>query len=194
MIYMVSTPIIIEQTDEGERVYDIYSRMMKERVLFLTSAIDDETANVLIAQLLFLDQADSDAKINLYINCPGGSVSAGLAIYDTMQSLKCKVATVCMGQAASMAAVLLAAGSKGHRTILPSARVMIHQPTGGCYGQVTDVEIATTEMRFVKKKLTKILAKHTGQKKKKITKDTERDTYLSAKDSVAYGLVDKVIK
>lgn len=191
---MVSTPIIIEQTDEGERVYDIYSRMMKERVLFLTSAIDDETANVLIAQLLFLDQADSDAKINLYINCPGGSVSAGLAIYDTMQSLKCKVATVCMGQAASMAAVLLAAGSKGHRTILPSARVMIHQPTGGCYGQVTDVEIATTEMRFVKKKLTKILAKHTGQKKKKITKDTERDTYLSAKDSVAYGLVDKVIK
>ena len=186
-------PMVVEQTGRGERSYDIYSRLLKERIIFLTDAIDDQLANTVIAQLLFLEAEDNEREVYMYINSPGGVVTAGLAIYDTMQYLKIKVSTICLGQAASMGALLLTAGEKGHRYALPNARIMIHQPLGGAQGQATDIEIQTKEILRIKKKLNKMLIDHTGQPIKKIEADVERDFYLSAQEAVEYGLIDKVI-
>lgn len=186
-------PMVIEQTSRGERAYDIYSRLLKDRIIFLGTPIDDIVANTVIAQLLFLEADDPDKDIHLYINSPGGIVSAGLAIYDTMNHIKSPVSTICVGQAASMGALLLASGAKGKRFCLPHARIMIHQPMGGFQGQVTDVEIHAREMLKMKETLNRILADHTGQPMDKIHDDTDRDYFMSGEDAKAYGLIDEVI-
>ncbi len=190
---MSLVPIVVEQTGRGERAYDIFSRLLKDRIIFLGSVIDDVIANLVIAQMLFLEAEDPDKDISLYINSPGGLVSAGLAIYDTMQFIKPPVATTCMGQASSMAAVLLAAGGKGKRTALPHARVMIHQPMGGSQGQATDLEIYTREILTLREKVNEILSKHTGQPIERIRKDTDRNFFMSGEEAKAYGIVDDVI-
>ncbi len=187
-------PMVIEQTGRGDRAYDIYSRLLKERIIFLGSPIDDTVANLVVAQLLFLEAEDSDKNINLYINSPGGVVSSGLAIYDTMQYIKAKVATTCVGMAASIAALLLAAGEPGKRFALPRARVMIHQPSAyGLGGQATDIEIHAREIIKLKKQLSDIMARHTGQTAKRIDKDSDRNFFMSAEEAKAYGLIDEVI-
>jgi ATP-dependent Clp protease protease subunit len=186
-------PIVVEQTSRGERAYDIYSRLLKDRIIFLGTAIDDNVANTVIAQLLFLEADDPDKDIYIYINSPGGIVTAGLAIYDTMNYIKSAVSTICIGQAASMGALLLAAGTKGKRFSLPHARIMIHQPMGGFQGQATDIEIHAREMLKMKDTLNKIMANHTGQPIEKIQTDTDRDFFMSGEDAKAYGLVDEVI-
>jgi ATP-dependent Clp protease, protease subunit len=187
-------PMVVEQTARGERSFDIYSRLLKERIIFVGHPIDEEVANIIIAQLLFLESEDPDKDAYMYINCPGGVVTAGLAIYDTMQYIKTPISTICIGQAASMAAVLLAAGSKGKRYALPNSRIMIHQPLGGAQGQATDIEIQTKEILRIKRLLNNILAEHTGQLLAKIEKDSDRDFYMGAKEAVDYGLVDEVIQ
>lgn len=186
-------PMVIEQTGRGERSFDIYSRLLKERIIFLSEAIDDHVANTIIAQLLFLEAEDSEKDIYMYINSPGGVVTAGLAIYDTMQHIKAKVSTICLGQAASMGALLLAAGEAGKRYALKHSRIMIHQPLGGAQGQATDIEIQTKEILRIKRILNDILVHHTKQSLRKIEKDTDRDFYLSAEEAVSYGLIDEVI-
>lgn len=185
-------PYVIEQSPRGERSFDIYSRMLNERVIFLTEPVEEHMAASIVAQMLHLESTDPERDIQLYINSPGGVITAGLAIYDTMQFISCDVATICMGQAASMAAVLLAAGAEGKRSALPHARMMIHQPSGGAQGQQTDVEIAAKEMRRAREELNKILAHHTGQKLEKIHEDTERDNFMSAEQAMEYGLIDAV--
>jgi ATP-dependent Clp protease protease subunit len=190
---MSIVPIVIEQTGRTERAYDIYSRLLKDRIIFLGTAIDDNIANVVIAQLLFLQTEDPDKDIHIYVNSPGGSVTAGLAIYDTMQYVKPNICTYCIGQAASMGALLLCAGTAGKRFSLPNSRIMIHQPIGGFYGQATDVEIHAREILKMKDLLNGILAKHTGQDLEKIRVDTERDYFMSGDDAKQYGLVDEVI-
>lgn len=187
-------PMVIEHTGRGERAYDIYSRLLRERVVFIVGAIEDNLANLVVAQLLFLESENPDKEIHLYINSPGGSVSSGLAIYDTMQFIKPQVCTTCVGQAASMGAVLLAAGAEGKRYCLPNARVMIHQPLGGFQGQATDIEIHTKEILQVRERLNNILAKHTKQPLEKIAQDTDRDRFMSAADAKAYGIVDSVLE
>ena len=186
-------PYVVEQTGGGERSYDIYSRLLKDRIIFIDQEIDDHLASVVVAQLLFLEAEDPEKDINIYINSPGGSVTAGFAIYDTMQHIKCDVVTICMGMAASMGAFLLAAGTIGKRYALPNAEVMIHQPLGGAQGQATEIEIAAKHILRTREKLNKILADRTGQTIKAIERDTERDNYLSAEEACAYGLVDKVM-
>jgi len=186
-------PMVIEQSGRGERAYDIYSRLLKERVVFLVGPVTEVTANLIVAQLLFLESENPDKDVSFYINSPGGSVSAGLAIYDTMQFVKPDVSTLCVGQAASMAATLLAAGAKGKRFALPNSRVMIHQPMGGFQGQASDIEIHAKEILYLRGRLNEIMAKHTGQNIATIEKDTDRDNFLSADQSVNYGLVDKVL-
>jgi ATP-dependent Clp protease protease subunit len=186
-------PMVIEQSGRGERAYDIYSRLLKERVVFLVGPVNDVTANLIVAQLLFLESENPDKDIFFYINSPGGSVSAGLAIYDTMQFVKPDVSTLCIGQAASMGAFLLAAGAKGKRFVLPNSRVMIHQPMGGFQGQASDIEIHAREILYLRERLNTLMAKHTGQDIATIEKDTDRDNFLSADESVKYGLVDKVL-
>jgi ATP-dependent Clp protease protease subunit len=186
-------PMVIEQSGRGERAYDIYSRLLKERVVFLVGPVNEITANLIVAQLLFLESENPDKDISFYINSPGGMVSAGLAIYDTMQFIKPNVSTLCVGQAASMGALLLAAGTKGKRHCLPNSRVMIHQPMGGFQGQASDVEIHAKEILFLKGKLNEIMAKHTGQELKTIERDTDRDNFLSAEQAVTYGIVDRVL-
>lgn len=187
-------PVVVEQSNRGERAYDIYSRLLKDRIIFLGEQVLDSVANTVIAQMLFLESEDPDKDINIYINSPGGSVSAGLAIYDTMQYIKPNVATICMGQATSMGAVLLAAGAEGKRYCLPNARVMIHQPLGGVQGQATDIDIQAKEIMKVKTTIHDILVKHTKQDIEKIREDTERDFFMSADEAVKYGIVDKVIE
>ena len=189
--YMV--PMVVEQTGQGERAFDIYSRLLKDRIILLGTPIDDDVANLIIAQLLFLQAEDPKKDIDLYINSPGGSVTAGLAIYDTIQVLSCGVKTYCLGQCASMGAVLLAAGAAGKRFALPNSRIMIHQPWGGAQGTAADIDIQAKEILRLKAMLNGILAKHTGQSVKKIEKDTERDFFMSAEEAVAYGLVDAVV-
>ncbi|MEI8384429.1 MAG: ATP-dependent Clp endopeptidase proteolytic subunit ClpP [Nitrosomonadaceae bacterium] len=186
-------PMVIETSGRGERAYDIYSRLLKERVIFLVGAVTETSANLIVAQLLFLESENSDKDIHLYINSPGGVVSAGMAIYDTMQYIKPDVSTLCIGQAASMGSLLLAAGANGKRFCLPNSRVMIHQPMGGFQGQASDIEIHAREILFLKSRLNEILAKHTGQTIETIGKDTDRDNFLSAEESVKYGLVDSVL-
>ena len=186
-------PMVIEQSGRGERAYDIYSRLLKERVVFLVGPVNEVTANLIVAQLLFLESENPDKDISFYINSPGGSVSAGLAIYDTMQFIKPDVSTLCVGQAASMGALLLTAGAKGKRFCLPNSRVMIHQPMGGFQGQASDIEIHAKEILFLKGKLNEIMAKHTGKTMDVVEKDTDRDNFLSAVQAVEYGLVDKVL-
>jgi ATP-dependent Clp protease protease subunit len=186
-------PMVIEQSGRGERAYDIYSRLLKERVVFLVGPVTEMTANLIVAQLLFLESENPEKDISFYINSPGGSVSAGLAVYDTMQFIKPDVSTLCIGQAASMGAFLLAAGSKGKRFALPNSRVMIHQPMGGFQGQASDIEIHAREILYLRGRLNELMAKHTGQKVENIERDTDRDNFLSAEDSVKYGLVDKVL-
>jgi ATP-dependent Clp protease protease subunit len=186
-------PIVVEQSGRGERAYDIFSRLLKDRIIFIGSPIDDQVANLVIAQLLFLEAEDPDRDINLYVNSPGGVVSAGLAIYDTMQFIKPDVATICMGQAASMAAVLLAAGAPGKRSALPHSRVMIHQPIGGSQGQASDIEIYTKEILTLRTELNHILTRHTGQPLEKIEHDTDRNFFMSAEEAKNYRIVDKVI-
>ena len=186
-------PMVVEQTAKGERSYDIFSRLLKERVIFLCGQVEEQMANLIVAQLLFLESESPDKDIFIYINSPGGSVTAGMAIYDTMQFIKPNVSTVCMGQAASMGAFLLTAGEKGKRFCLPNARVMIHQPLGGFQGQASDFEIHAKEILSIKDKLNHLMADHTGQKLEKVTKDTDRDNFLSAQESVEYGLVDAIL-
>ncbi len=186
-------PIVIEQTGRGERAFDIFSRLLKDRIVFLGSPINDEVANVITAQLLFLESEDPERDIHFYINSPGGSVTAGLAIYDTMQYIRCEVSTLCLGQAASMAAWLLAAGGRGKRYTLPHARIMIHQPLGGVQGPAVDIDIQAKEILRLREQLNNVLVKHTGQSLKKIEKDTDRDLFLTGKQAVEYGLVDEVI-
>ncbi len=187
-------PIVVEQTSRGERSYDIYSRLLKERVIFIVGGIDDYIANVVVAQLLFLESDNPDKDVSLYINSPGGVVSAGLAIYDTMQFIKPDVSTICIGQAASMGAVLLAGGAKGKRYVLPHSRIMIHQPLGGFQGQAADMEIHAREMLETRDRLNHILAKHTGQTVAKIKTDTDRDNFMDGAEAIAYGLIDKVLE
>lgn len=191
---MTLVPIVIEQTPRGERAYDIYSRLLKSRIVFLGTGINDDIANLIIAQLLFLESEDPEKDIYLYINSPGGEVSAGLAIYDTIRHIRPKVATVCVGQAASMAAVLLSAGDKGKRYALPNSRVMIHQPLGGVYGPASDLEIHTREILKIRHTLNEILSYHTGQPLEKIQKDTDRDFFMSAKEAKEYGIIDEVLE
>jgi len=186
-------PMVVEQSARGERAYDIYSRLLKERVIFVVGPIEDHMANLIVAQLLFLESENPDKDIHLYINSPGGSVTAGMAIYDTMQFIQSPVSTMCIGQAASMGAVLLTAGEKGKRFCLPHSRVMIHQPLGGFQGQATDIEIHAKEILLIREKLNKVLANHTGQTLETISKDTDRDNFMSAEQSVEYGLVDQVM-
>ncbi len=186
-------PMVVEQSPRGERAFDIYSRLLKERIIFLGSAVIDDVSNVIIAQLLFLEADDPEKDITFYINSPGGSVTAGMAIYDTMQYVKCDIATLCMGQAASMGALLLAAGSKDKRYALPNSRIMIHQPMGGFQGQATDIDIHAKEILRMRKDLNAILAKHTGRTVKKIQNDTDRDNFMSAKEALKYGIIDKVL-
>jgi len=186
-------PIVIEQTAKGERSFDIYSRLLKERVIFLTGQVEDHMANLIVAQLLFLESENPEKDIYIYINSPGGSVTAGLAIYDTMRYIKCDIATVCVGQAASMGAFLLSGGTKGKRYVLPNARVMIHQPLGGFQGQATDFEIHAKEILTIKEKLNRLMAEHTGKSYEDVVRDTERDNFLSAQQAVDYGLVDQIL-
>lgn len=190
---MVLIPTVIEKSNYGERAYDIYSRLLKERIIFLGDVVDDHIANTIIAQLLFLDSDGSKKDIKLYINSPGGSVTAGMAIYDTMQYVKADVSTICVGMAASMAATLLAAGAKGKRLILPNAEVMIHQVMGGFEGQATDIKIRSEHILRIKDRLNHILAKHTGQPVAKVEKDTDRDNFMSAEEAKKYGIIDKII-
>ena len=187
-------PMVVEQTNRGERAYDIYSRLLKDNIIFIGTPIDDYLANLVIAQLLFLEDEDPDKDISIYVNSPGGSVTAGLAIYDTMQFIKPDISTICVGQAASMGAVLLAGGAKGKRFCLPHSRVMIHQPLGGFQGQATDIAIHAREILDARDRLNTILAKHTGQTIEVIERDTDRDNFMGAEDAVKYGLVDKVLK
>jgi len=187
-------PMVIEQSSRGERAYDIYSRLLKDRIIFLGQPIDDDVANLVIAQLLFLEAEEPERDISLYINSPGGVVSAGLAIYDTIQFIKSDVSTICIGQAASMGAILLAAGKKGKRYALPNSRIMIHQPSGGIHGQASDIKIQAEEMLRTKKILDQILAKHTNQPIEKIEKDTERDFFMGAEEAKNYGIVDEIIE
>lgn len=186
-------PMVVEQSSRGERAYDIYSRLLKERVVFIVGGIDDHTANVVVAQLLFLESDNPDKDINLYINSPGGSVSAGLAVYDTMEFIRCDVSTMCVGQAASMGALLLAAGAKDKRYCLPHSRVMIHQPLGGFQGQASDIDIHAREILKIRAQLNEILASHTGQSVKKISEDTERDNFMDPEQAMKYGLIDTVL-
>jgi ATP-dependent Clp protease protease subunit len=186
-------PMVIEQSGRGERAYDIYSRLLRERVVFLVGPVNEVSANLIVAQLLFLESENPDKDISFYINSPGGSVSAGLAVYDTMQFIKPDVSTLCVGQAASMGALLLAAGAKGKRHCLPNSRVMIHQPMGGFQGQASDIEIHAREILFLRQRLNEILSNHSGQDIKTIDRDTDRDNFLSADDAVRYGIVDKVL-
>jgi len=189
---MTLVPFVVEQTGRGERAYDIFSRLLKDRIVFIGTPVDDVIANLVIAQMLFLEAEDPDKDIQLYINSPGGLVTAGLAIYDTMQFVKPDVATTCVGLAASMGAFLLAAGTKGKRAALPNARVMIHQPWGGVQGQVTDIQIQAKELTLVKQRLNEILVKHTGQPMEKIEKDTDRNYFMSPKEALEYGIIDQV--
>jgi ATP-dependent Clp protease protease subunit len=186
-------PMVIEQSGRGERAYDIYSRLLKERVVFLVGPVNDITANLVVAQLLFLESENPDKDISFYINSPGGSVSAGMAIYDTMQFIKPDVSTLCVGLAASMGSFLLAAGAKGKRYALPNSRVMIHQPSGGTQGQAADIEIQAREILFLRERLNSLLAKHTGKSVAEIGKDTERDNFMGAEDAMKYGIIDKVL-
>ncbi len=186
-------PIVVEQTGRGERAYDIFSRLLKDRIIFIGTPIVDSIANLVVAQLLFLDAEDNEKDISLYINSPGGIVTSGMAIYDTMQFIKSPVATTCVGQAASMGAVLLAGGEPGKRSSLPNSRIMIHQPWGGVEGQVSDIEIMTEELRKIKKKLVEILSSHTGQSRAKVKRDTDRNYFMSPEESLEYGLIDRVI-
>ena len=186
-------PIVVEQSARGERAYDIYSRLLKERVVFLVGPVDDYVANVIVAQLLFLESENPDKDIHLYINSPGGSVTAGMAIYDTMQFIKCDVSTLCIGQAASMGALLLAGGAATKRHCLPHSRVMIHQPLGGVQGQAADIEIHAREILAIRERLNEILSKHTGQPIERIQEDTDRDRFMNASDAVTYGLIDSVL-
>ena len=190
--YMI--PYVVEQTGKGERTYDIYSRLLLDRIVFISGEVNDEMANAVCAQLLFLQSQDAKKEISVYVNSPGGSVTAGLAIYDTMQFVKCPVATYCIGQAASMGAVLLTAGEKGKRHALPNARIMIHQPWGGAEGKASDIEITAREILRLKEILNGILAKHSGQKIEDVVRDTDRDHFMSAEDAMAWGLIDKVVK
>lgn len=186
-------PMVVEQSPRGERAYDIYSRLLKERIIFLGSGVNDEVANLIIAQILFLEAEDPDKDIIFYINSPGGSVTAGLAIYDTMQYVKCDISTLCLGQAASMGAVLLAAGAAGKRYALPNSRILIHQPMGGFQGQASDIDIHAKEIIRMRKDLNRILARHTGRTTTKIQRDTDRDYFMSAAEAKKYGLIDKVL-
>jgi len=186
-------PIVIEETPRGERSYDIYSRLLKDNIIFLGTAIDDNVANAIVAQMLFLESEDPDKDIQIYVNSPGGSVTAGLAIYDTMQFVKNDIVTYCIGQAASMGALLLSAGTKGKRFALPNSRIMIHQPSGGAQGQATEIEITYKEIQRLKDMLTEIMAKHTGQPLKKLAKDMDRDYFMSSQEALDYGLIDKVL-
>lgn len=186
-------PFVVEQTNRGERAYDIYSRLLKDRIIFLGGAVDDNLANIVIAQMLFLESEDPGKDINIYINSPGGLVTAGLAIYDTMQYIKCPVSTLCFGQAASMAAVLLAAGEAGKRFALPHSRILLHQPMGGFQGQATDIDIHAREILRMREELDQILVKHTGQPEEKVHRDTERDYFLDGEQAREYGIIDKVI-
>jgi ATP-dependent Clp protease protease subunit len=187
-------PMVVEQGARGERAYDIYSRLLKERIIFMGSPLDDDVSNIIIAQLLFLEAEDASKDAYMYINCPGGVVTAGLAIYDTIQYIKTPVSTICIGQAASMGALLLSAGAKGKRYALPNSRIMIHQPLGGAQGQATDIEIQTQEILRIKKLINEILSKSTGQALSKIVKDTDRDFYMGPEQAVEYGLIDEVIE
>ena len=189
--YMI--PYVVEQTGKGERTYDIYSRLLLDRIVFISGEVNDEMANAICAQLLFLQSQDPKKEISVYVNSPGGSVTAGLAIYDTMQFVKCPIATYCLGQAASMGAVLLAAGAKGRRFSLPNARIMIHQPWGGAEGKASDIEITAREILRLKEKLNEILAKHSGKKMADVVKDTDRDHFMSAEEAKAWGLIDEVL-
>lgn len=191
---MALVPMVVEQTNRGERSYDIYSRLLKERIIFLTGEINDQVADLVVAQLLFLEAEDNTKDIQIYINSPGGSVSAGFAIYDTMQYIKCDVSTICMGMAASMGAFLLIAGEKGKRFALPNADIMIHQPLGGAQGQATDIKIQAEKILKVRERLNKILSERTGQPLNKIELDTDRDYYLTAEEALEYGIIDKVIE
>jgi ATP-dependent Clp protease protease subunit len=192
MPYM-PVPYVVEQTHRGERSYDIYSRLLKDRIIMLGTEIDDDVANVVVAQMLFLESEDPDKDINIYVNSPGGSVTAGLAIYDTMQYVKPQVSTICVGQAASMGAVLLAAGAKGKRYALPNARIMIHQPLGGARGQASDIQIQAAEIQRLKERLNDILVKHTGQPVERVSKDTDRDFFMGSPEAKTYGLIDEVV-
>jgi len=187
-------PMVVEQSPRGERAYDIYSRLLKERIIFLGTPVTDEIASLVIAQMLFLEAEDPDKDITFYVNSPGGVVTAGLAIYDTMRYVRCDIVTLCMGQAASMGALLLAAGTKGKRYALPNARILIHQPMGGFQGQATDIDIHAQEILRMRSDLNKILAQHTGQNIRKIKKDTERDYFMSAEEAKKYGIIDKVLE
>ncbi len=193
MIYSSLVPMVIENTGRGERAYDLYSRLLKDRIIILGSPIDEDIANIVVAQLLFLESEDPEKDIYLYINSPGGLVSAGLAIYDTMQYIKPDVVTICVGQAASMAAVLLAAGTKGKRFALPHSRVMIHQPLGGAQGQATDIEIQAKEILRIRDILNKIISDHTGQDIERVKKDTDRDFYMSPEEAKEYGIIDEIL-
>ena len=194
MASMNLVPMVVEQTARGERAYDIYSRLLKERVIFIVGPVEDHMANLVVAQLLFLESENPEKDISLYINSPGGVVSAGLSIYDTMQFIKCDVSTICVGQAASMGAVLLAAGAKGKRYSLPHSRIMVHQPLGGFQGQASDIDIHAREILETRNRLNRILAHHTGQNIEKIAKDTDRDNFMSGEGAVAYGLIDRVLE
>ncbi|NLO55628.1 MAG: ATP-dependent Clp endopeptidase proteolytic subunit ClpP [Thermovirga sp.] len=186
-------PMVIEQTGRGERAYDIYSRLLKDRIVFIGETIDDHLSNLVVAQLLFLESDNPDKDVNVYINSPGGIITSGLAIYDTMQYIKCPVSTICVGQAASMAAVLLAGGDTGKRIALPSSRIMLHQPLGGAQGQAIDIQIHAREIMRLKERIHEILVKHTGRTEKEIEADTDRDFYMSAEEALNYGIIDKVI-
>ena len=192
-IYNQLVPMVVEQTPRGERAFDIYSRLLKERVIFITGAVEDHMANLIVAQLLFLEADNPDKDINLYINSPGGSVTAGMSIYDTMSYIKPDISTLCIGQASSMGAVLLAGGTKGKRFALPNSRIMIHQPLGGFQGQASDIEIHAKEVLKIRTKLNEVLSKHSGQKIETIETDTERDNFMSGEEACEYGLIDKVI-
>lgn len=185
-------PMVVEQTARGERSYDIYSRLLKERIIFIIGPMDDNVANLVVAQLLFCESENADKDVQLYINSPGGSVTAGLAVYDTMQFINCDVSTMCMGQAASMGALLLAGGAKGKRYCLPNSRIMIHQPSGGSQGQASDIEIQAKEILYIRERMNEIMAHHTGKSAEQVAKDTERDYFLTPKEAEAYGLIDKV--
>ena len=190
--YMI--PYVVEQTGKGERTYDIYSRLLLDRIVFISGEVNDEMANAIVAQLLFLQSQDPKKQINVYVNSPGGSVTAGLAIYDTMQFVSCPIATYCIGQAASMGAILLTAGAKGRRFSLPNARIMIHQPWGGAEGKASDIEITAREILRLKEKLNEILAKHSGRKMAEVVKDTDRDHFMSAEEAKGWGLIDEVLE
>ena len=191
---MALVPVVIEQTSRGERSYDIYSRLLNDRIIVLSDEVNDVTASLVVAQLLYLEAQDADKDISLYINSPGGSVSSGMAIYDTMQFIKCDVSTICMGMAASMGAFLLAAGAKGKRFSLPNSEIMIHQPLGGARGQATDIQIQAEQILKIKDKLNRILSERTGQPLEKVIADTERDNYMSAQEALEYGLIDKIME